>query len=161
PPPEALCRRCRYSLQKLPTNRCPECGLTFDPDDVETMRLETWSGWLARRFLPAAGWPMYVWPAVTAAVFLFAFKSPHLPVPGVHIRLIELWPLVLLSWGLLLIVWNVRAAARVHVVKAYRLPLDRLRRDRRARRWGCACFVIPMLIIAPTTDRCSHGEFWE
>jgi hypothetical protein len=177
PAAEALCRGCRYSLQKLPANRCPECGLPFDPDDVETMHLPTWSGFLARRFLPAARWPMYVWPAVTAGAVLLAVHCggplrigadyfADVRVPAMSSTLyVELWPLAIWSWQALLIAWIVRAGARVQLVMAYHLPLNRLRRDRRARRWTCACFLFQLLpllpALAPTTDRCSHGEFWE
>ncbi|HET6251198.1 MAG TPA: hypothetical protein VFE47_26180 [Tepidisphaeraceae bacterium] len=30
------CRQCFYDLRGLPENRCPECGLSFDPDRPET-----------------------------------------------------------------------------------------------------------------------------
>lgn len=30
-PETAICRQCRYALQSLPTNVCPECGAEFDP----------------------------------------------------------------------------------------------------------------------------------
>ena len=30
------CRDCEYVLDRLPSNRCPECGRRFDPDDPGT-----------------------------------------------------------------------------------------------------------------------------
>ncbi len=45
PPPDACCRRCHYSLRGNVTNRCPECGRSFDPRDWRTIWLpgqDTW-----------------------------------------------------------------------------------------------------------------------
>ena len=33
---DVLCPRCRYNLRGLPTPRCPECGLTFTPEEWQT-----------------------------------------------------------------------------------------------------------------------------
>jgi predicted amidophosphoribosyltransferase len=30
------CRGCHYALRRLATNRCPECGRAFDPDDRDS-----------------------------------------------------------------------------------------------------------------------------
>ena len=35
-PNSAVCRKCRYSLQRLPGCVCPECGTVFDPDDPDS-----------------------------------------------------------------------------------------------------------------------------
>jgi hypothetical protein len=34
--PTMFCRQCRYILDGLPANRCPECGTGFDPLQAET-----------------------------------------------------------------------------------------------------------------------------
>ena len=34
------CASCGYSLRGLSTNRCPECGNSFDPSDARTFRLD-------------------------------------------------------------------------------------------------------------------------
>ena len=33
-----FCRKCGYALIGLPINRCPECGLEFDPANPKTFR---------------------------------------------------------------------------------------------------------------------------
>ena len=33
------CKRCGYRLEHLAVNRCPECGIGFDPDDVSLLVL--------------------------------------------------------------------------------------------------------------------------
>src|SRR3954464_3717123 len=38
-PAEAMCLGCGYALRGLSTARCPECGRTFDPSDLETMNV--------------------------------------------------------------------------------------------------------------------------
>ncbi len=47
------CATCGYCLNKLPSNRCPECGEPFDPN--QHVRL-TWRAWCLkrvwRRFIP-------------------------------------------------------------------------------------------------------------
>ena len=35
--PAMRCKHCRYRLENLPDNRCPECGNAFDPNDPETL----------------------------------------------------------------------------------------------------------------------------
>lgn len=35
--PSIYCRKCRYVLDGLPENRCPECGTAFDPEDSATL----------------------------------------------------------------------------------------------------------------------------
>jgi len=37
-PVDARCIDCRYSLVGLPEPRCPECGRTFDPSDLQSFR---------------------------------------------------------------------------------------------------------------------------
>src|SRR5215208_730138 len=43
--PERLCERCGYDLRALPDDRCPECGLRFDPEAAPLPRIP----WLRRR----------------------------------------------------------------------------------------------------------------
>ncbi len=38
-PPRMFCLQCDYPLDRLPSNRCPECGLEFDLEDPETFRV--------------------------------------------------------------------------------------------------------------------------
>jgi hypothetical protein len=38
------CLGCGYILDGLPENRCPECGRRFDPSDLRTYLLKTYSG---------------------------------------------------------------------------------------------------------------------
>jgi hypothetical protein len=50
--PETMrCLGCGYDLHGLPENRCPECGLPFDPADPGTSLLSADSG---RKYLVAA-----------------------------------------------------------------------------------------------------------
>jgi hypothetical protein len=35
--PSLHCPTCGYNLTGLPENRCPECGLTFSPDELRTV----------------------------------------------------------------------------------------------------------------------------
>ena len=176
PPPEALCRGCRYPLRGLASHRCPECGRPFDPCDIETMHLPTWHGWLARRFLPRAGIILYAWPAVGALLIYWAgqwrtrisigtepYAQVVLPawVPLLRIWWADVWHAAAWCWAGLLAYWLIRAAGRRLVVEMYRLPIDRLHVDRPARRFACACFVLGILIGGPHTDRCTHGEYWE
>jgi hypothetical protein len=50
--PETMrCLGCGYDLRGLPENRCPECGLPFDPADPSTYLLSPDSG---RKYLVAA-----------------------------------------------------------------------------------------------------------
>ncbi len=35
PPPEGRCQTCGYSLERLTAPRCPECGTSFDPSQLE------------------------------------------------------------------------------------------------------------------------------
>ena len=41
---DVFCPRCRYNLRGLPTRRCPECGLTFTP--------EQWQAGVLREHIP-------------------------------------------------------------------------------------------------------------
>ena len=63
--------------------------------------------------------------------------------------------------GCLLIAFAFRAAAARHLARKYRLPMDRHFPDCWPRRFACCCFFASILVIAPHTDRCTHGEYWE
>ncbi len=38
PKPHKYCLKCSYILDRLPENRCPECGRKFSPNDPRTFR---------------------------------------------------------------------------------------------------------------------------
>ncbi len=40
-PPDAACLKCGYCLRGLQSCRCPECGESFNPQDVSTFRQPT------------------------------------------------------------------------------------------------------------------------
>lgn len=48
--PSMFCRKCGYALHGLSKNRCPECGLPFDPADPTSFVSAT-----ARKASPGAG----------------------------------------------------------------------------------------------------------
>jgi hypothetical protein len=54
-----LCKDCNYSLIGLPSNRCPECGREFDPDDPNTMNMGQPMGPIARLLISPVGWPTF------------------------------------------------------------------------------------------------------
>lgn len=58
------CRGCGYSLQGLPTARCPECGRDFDPNDPATM--DFWRPSIAIR-IARASW-RWIRPVRTLAI---------------------------------------------------------------------------------------------
>jgi hypothetical protein len=60
--PQRVCDRCGYDLRDLPEDRCPECGLPFDPGAAPTPRIP----WLRRR--GTAG-PLAFWRTVAMATF--------------------------------------------------------------------------------------------
>jgi hypothetical protein len=177
PPPEALCRNCRYALRGLADPRCPECGEPFDPCDIGTMYLPTWHGWLARRFLKPAGVVMYAW-AMLGALFIYwlghwdsNITIGRTAAAGYDVVLPKWVPIDFFYmsistiagwvWFLLLVAWVIRACARRLVVEMYRLPIEKLFVDRPARRFASACFILGLLLGGPSTDRCTHGEYWE
>ena len=73
---ERLCERCGYDLRGLPVDRCPECGLTFDPATAPLPRIP----WLLRARLGrvAAFWQtvclVTLSPRAFAAEFLRASR---------------------------------------------------------------------------------------
>lgn len=172
-PAHALCAQCHYTLHGLRDPRCPECGRAFDPNEIETLYIATWRGFLARRFLKRAGIIFYVWPLLAAALTYVAWdwgngvREPWTGIraprwPGRHYAHLEMLSLVVIAlWLALLVTWLVRIPLRRFVVVAFDLPYDRLTRDRRARKFAAWCFVLAMLLIGPHTDRCTHGEYWE
>jgi hypothetical protein len=64
--PVMFCRYCDYILDGLPSNRCPECGRNFDPDDPRTYRLRTPQS-LRRRLVLA---PLILLPIVAIATWV-------------------------------------------------------------------------------------------
>ena len=60
--PLRLCERCVYDLRDLPQDRCPECGLPFDPGAAPTPRIP----WLRRK---RVGGAVAFWQTVGMATF--------------------------------------------------------------------------------------------
>jgi hypothetical protein len=60
--PQRVCERCGYDLRDLPEDRCPECGLPFDPGAAPAPRIP----WLRRK--RTAG-PLAFWQTVAMATF--------------------------------------------------------------------------------------------
>ena len=60
--PQRVCDRCGYDLRELPEDRCPECGLPFDPGAAPTPRIP----WLRRK---GAASPLAFWRTVAMATF--------------------------------------------------------------------------------------------
>jgi hypothetical protein len=180
PPDNALCLGCRYALRGLSSARCPECGRDFAPDDIETMYLPTWNGFLARRVLKRPRWLLYLWPLVAALLIFMAAKwsdrlvfsqnpNPYpsqtpqwVTVPkwtGIEWYRVDLWRIATWVWALLLLAWAVRASLRRLLVEAYRLPRGRLLVDRPARRFACACFAAVIPFGGYRADRCTYGAY--
>jgi hypothetical protein len=59
------CRGCGYDLQKLDTDRCPECGRAFDPDDHKTYH-RTARRYTVRRIIRS-----HLWKLAVAAMVLY------------------------------------------------------------------------------------------
>jgi len=56
----ALCLGCNYPLRGLRSNRCPECGRPFDPDDPWTMNIGRPMPPLVRRFIAPPARPAWI-----------------------------------------------------------------------------------------------------
>ena len=59
------CLDCKYNLQQLPANTCPECGRAFDPTDSSTFAKS-----LKRRFLTLPPWESIASFACSALYFV-------------------------------------------------------------------------------------------
>lgn len=77
PPSLARCIACGYPLSGLSTQRCPECGLEFDPADPRTMSV----GRPMRSLAAALASPIssFVRTAVTSASVLILWGAAWLP----------------------------------------------------------------------------------
>ena len=62
------CLDCKYSLQQLPENTCPECGRAFDPADSSTFAKS-----LKRRFLTLLPWEAIASIACSVIYFVSLF----------------------------------------------------------------------------------------
>jgi hypothetical protein len=171
-PHGARCLGCHYDLRGLHEPHCPECGREFDPADNETMALPGQSAVTRAPFVLALV-VLYAWPLL-AAVMLWAGSAwdrnfiiyRYVPLARATVAnwfwSASLWNTGVWMWVALLATWVVRIVARRSSRSAESVKADRDRRDRPARRFACACFIIVMLLISsPQTDRCSHGEYWE
>ncbi len=71
--PTMRCKHCRYRLDGLADNRCPECGEAFDPNDPATFHVQ--------RLLPTFG----EWCCISAALLFLTVTCCggllHLPEP--------------------------------------------------------------------------------
>jgi hypothetical protein len=76
-PKEALCLGCNYPLRGLPENRCPECGLDFDPADDWTMNLGRPMTPFARDLIRSE--TRWAWPAFFVAAAMILWGSAWLP----------------------------------------------------------------------------------
>ncbi len=77
-PEDAFCVACGYPLRDLSADRCPECGLQFNPADPKTMirgrPLRRWQQALLR----SIGWPTII-PALLGTLGLIYLSGwPHL-----------------------------------------------------------------------------------
>jgi len=115
----------------------------------------------------------FAWPALAGLLlFIASQRDPILPFgsrssgPRWERLLwwhIDLWSVAVVLWAMLLLAWILRVAGRQRVNNRFNIPIDRalVQRDRRARRFTCLCFLIPLLLSGWRTDRCGHGEYWE
>ena len=69
---ELLCPHCEYDLRGLPDNRCPECGGTFDPEEVAACARGE-----ARPGLPGGKRPREIFAAVMFRPGRFAREFPR------------------------------------------------------------------------------------
>lgn len=179
-PQVGLCWECGYSLQGLPTPRCPECGRPFDPADPATMNLGQHVGPVARRLMRPPGWPLY---SLTAFAVLLSLWAAAAPMPSGQIvsllstlsRLAEQetwgdaftqyyevpvrYAYAILAWGLVAGIWVARRGARGITVR-------RIARGQRAatfaywRRWLIPHFVLIATILFCLTPAPVYLGFW-
>src|SRR5579862_2002337 len=99
-PARGRCRACDYPLHGLTENRCPECGLQFDPDDPRTMRFGRRGEWVQRWLVKPVGWPTSVLALAATGGVPALTRWPAVPssMPGFSLidfqqyRLFPAWP---------------------------------------------------------------------
>ncbi|HWB20167.1 MAG TPA: hypothetical protein VG711_07705 [Phycisphaerales bacterium] len=101
---------CKYNLENLTTNRCPECGREFDPNDLTTFdpqhihRLRP-----LQRFLAAGGILYLMLFIFLSVVDLSAHRPPQQSFAVAAALAAFLWILVMLiSIPTLCIMWVMR-----------------------------------------------------
>jgi len=72
--PAMYCLKCRYPLVGLPTNRCPECGESFDVHDPETFWNTPKSQWVLPSATDAAGCALNF---IAIVILLIEVFRPH------------------------------------------------------------------------------------
>jgi hypothetical protein len=86
------CAACGYLLYGLPENRCPECGLAFEPSQRKTTAVE----------LPPLNWrPLAQGILIAASVFVLAFQCLTFDPFDDLLETFFFWPI----WVLLLSSW--------------------------------------------------------
>ncbi len=106
-PEDAKCFRCGYRLCGLPNRICPECGLTFDPQDLSSYHTPVWPDRLRRYGRP----PLKKHTWILVAVVLLVFIDVSRPGPSKFIPpIISPVGIALLAW--LSIDWILRLIVR-------------------------------------------------
>jgi hypothetical protein len=76
-PPNAKCVACGYSLYQLESDRCPECGKIFDPNNPESMGIRrSFLETQAWRFEPPTAQLIVVLPIIAALLLVYASRLP-------------------------------------------------------------------------------------
>src|SRR5947207_1871386 len=95
-----LCLDCNYPLQHLASQRCPECGRKFDPDDLRTMNmgrpLTAAAMWVLGPIRPAVHW--LTWGAVGFTLWNARLPGGRFSVPGIALDVLVAIGLLWLAW---------------------------------------------------------------
>lgn len=117
--PLMRCKHCRYRLDGLADNRCPECGEAFDPDDPTTFDAGSRSAFWSWVIIPLIVVLCYLMPFL---IFFDTMGPMRLPQGGTRqmstpstiffgavIPAMFAWPLCLaIAW----LVWTVAVRVR-------------------------------------------------